>query len=85
VANQGSKAQPDDTVSVIDVASRQPAATIPSGRGAHGVAISDDGAQVFVSNIADGSIAVLDVASQSRRAVHRVGAGPNGITFMPAA
>lgn len=85
VANQGSKADPDETVSVIDVTTRQPVATIPSGRGAHGIAISHDGAMVFVSNIVDGSVAVLDVATQSRRAVHRVGAGPNGIAFLPAA
>lgn len=85
VANQGSKAEPDETVTVVDVTTRQPAATIPSGRGAHGIAISHDGALVFVSNIVDGSIAVLDVATQSRRTVHRVGAGPNGIAFLPSA
>jgi YVTN family beta-propeller protein len=85
VANQGSKSEPDETVSVIDVTTRQPAVAIRSGRGAHGIAMSQDGALVFVSNIVDGSIAVLDVATQSRRAVHRVGAGPNGIAFLPSA
>jgi YVTN family beta-propeller protein len=85
VANQGSKAAPDETVSVINVRTRQLAATIQSGRGAHGIAMSHDGALVFVSNIVDGSIAVLDVATQSRRTVYRVGAGPNGIVFLPSA
>jgi YVTN family beta-propeller protein len=85
VANQGSKTAPDETASVIDISSRALAATITSGQGAHGVAISNDGALVFVSNMFDGSVAVLDTATQSRRAVYRVGAGPNGIAFLPTA
>lgn len=82
VANQGTTAQPDDTVSVIDIDRRAVVATIQSGRGAHGVAISDDGRLVFVSNIADASVAVLDTEQRRRVTRFKVGAGPNGISFL---
>lgn len=81
VANQGTEAEPDETVSVIDVAGGAVVKTITAGKGAHGVTVSDDGAHVFVTNIVDGTVSEISVASQSVVRTHAVGKGPNGITF----
>jgi YVTN family beta-propeller protein len=85
VANQGSEAEPADTVSVIDVAAGTIVDTIRTGAGAHGVAVSDDGRFVFVTNIADGTVSVIDTASRAVVASYPVGAGPNGVTFLAEA
>jgi YVTN family beta-propeller protein len=55
--------------------------TITTGKGAHGVAVSDDGAYVFVTNIVDGTVSEISVARQSVVRTHAVGKGPNGVTF----
>ncbi|WP_087004730.1 YncE family protein [Rhizobium sullae] len=81
VANQGTDANPDDAVSVIDVASGAVAKTIRTGAGAHGVTVSADGAFVFVSNIVDGTVSQISVESRTVVGTHKVGKGPNGITF----
>lgn len=81
VANQGSEAEPDETVSVIDVASGAVVKTITTGKGAHGVTVSDAGDHVFVTNIVDGTVSEISVATQSVVRTHKVGEGPNGITF----
>lgn len=84
VANQGTEAEPDDKVSVIDVAKARVVQTIRTGKGAHGVTVSADGSFVFVTNIVDGTVSLIDVASQSVTATYKVGKGPNGITFRAA-
>jgi YVTN family beta-propeller protein len=81
VANQGTDAEPADTVLVIEVASGQVVDTIRTGRGAHGVAVSSDGAFVFITNIVDGTVSVIDTTARSVVATFRVGRGPNGITY----
>lgn len=83
VANQGTSKLPDDKVSVIDPSTGKILATIKVGKGAHGVAISSDGAYVFVSNIESGTFSVIDTASKQVVATHKVGAGPNGISYQP--
>lgn len=84
VANQGSSEKPDDRVSIVDLQTRQTIGSVITGKGAHGVVISSDGAYVFVSNIEAGSVSVIDTASRTVVATHRVGAGPNGISYAPA-
>lgn len=81
VANQGSSTEPDDRVSVVDPQTLKVIATLTTGKGAHGVAISRDGAYVFVSNLEAGTFSVIDSASRSVVASHTVGAGPNGISY----
>lgn len=81
VANQGSAAQPDERVSVVDPHSRQVLVTLVTGKGAHGVAISSDGAYVFVSNMLADSVSVIDTAARQVIATYPVGAGPNGISY----
>lgn len=81
VANQGSDAEPADTVSVIEVASGKVIDTIRTGMGAHGVVVTDDGAWVFVTNIVDGTVSAIEVATGNVVASFPVGRGPNGVTY----
>jgi YVTN family beta-propeller protein len=81
VANQGTEAEPADTVSVIDVATGSIVETIRTGAGAHGVTVSGDGGFVFVSNIVDGTVSMIASDSRSVIRTFAVGRGPNGITF----
>ncbi len=83
VANQGTEADPADTVSVIDTAAGAVVKTIRTGAGAHGVVVSDDGRFAFVTNIVDGTVSVVDVAAQAVINAFEVGDGPNGVTFKP--
>lgn len=82
VANQGTASRPADTVSVVDPQAGKVVATIKTGKGAHGVAISKDGRYVFVTNIEAATLSVIDTASNKVVATHRVGEGPNGVTFL---
>ena len=84
VANQGTDAAPNDTVSVIDTASGQVVNTLKTGPGAHGVSASADGAFVFVTNIADDSVSVIDVQRQEVIGSVPVGDKPNGIVHGPS-
>ncbi len=83
VANQGTDAEPADTVSVIDTAAGSVVDTIRTGRRAHGVGVSDDGAFVFVTNIVDDTVSVFDAMTLKVVATFAVGRGPNGITHRP--
>ncbi|ARP98054.1 cytochrome D1 domain-containing protein [Pseudorhodoplanes sinuspersici] len=83
VANQGTDAEPADTVSVIEVSTGSVIDTIRTGKGAHGVSVSDDGGSVFVSNIVDGTVSVIDTATRKVVSTFAVGRGPNGITYGP--
>jgi YVTN family beta-propeller protein len=82
VANQGSEADPDRCLCILDVERLQVAAQVPVGLGAHGVTVSPDGT-VFVSNIVEGTVSAVDPVGQRVMRTFRVGAGPNGITFRP--
>ncbi|RUW24213.1 hypothetical protein [Mesorhizobium sp. M1E.F.Ca.ET.041.01.1.1] len=84
VANQGTEAKANDTVSVIDVASSKVVKTIHTGAGAHGVTVSNGGAFVFVTNIVDGTVSMISVKDQAVLKSYAVGKGPNGITFQSA-
>lgn len=81
VANQGTEAEPADTVSVIEVATGTVVDTIRTGRGAHGVAVSADGRLVFVTNIMDATVSAIDTGTRQVVATYSVGAGPNGVTY----
>ena len=82
-ANQGTDAEPADTVSVIDTETKKVVATIQTGAGAHGVTISTDGQFVFVTNIVAGTVSAIDAKSRAVVATFTVGRGPNGITYTP--
>lgn len=83
VANQGTDAEPADTVSVIEISTGRVVDTIRTGKGAHGVSVGDDGAFVFVTNIVGGTVSVIDATTRKVVATFAVGRGPNGITYRP--
>lgn len=83
VANQGTPKKPGTTVSVIDLASMKVTATISTGAGAHGVVISRDGSQAFVTNTYANTVSVIDIAERKVIATVPVGKGPNGISILP--
>ncbi|AZO23900.1 MAG: hypothetical protein E5W38_02550 [Mesorhizobium sp.] len=83
VANQGTEAKPNDTVSVIDVASGKVVKTIHTGAGTHGVVVGND-AFVLVTNIVDGTVSLISVKDQAVLTSYAVGKGPNGITYQSA-
>lgn len=85
VANQGTETNPDNTVSVIETTNNNSVvATIETGKGAHGVVVSDDGRRAFITNIEDDTVSVIDTATQKVINNLKVGKGPNGITFRSA-
>ena len=85
VANMG-----DHTATLIDVASKRVVATLPTGQGAHEVAVSHDGRWAVVSNYGvrgapGNSLTVIDVpgaivARTITLAEHR---RPHGSVFLP--
>lgn len=82
VANQGSRKNPGNTVSVIDLANFS-TQQIPVGSGAHGVVVGTDGRHAYVSNLYANSVSVIDVQTRRSVATVPVGAGPNGISVTP--
>ena len=82
VANQGTETTPDSTVSVIDTRRNAVVETLITGRGAHGVVVSDDGSRVFIANSFANTVSVIDVASQRVIGSVAVGEKPGGITYL---
>lgn len=85
VANMG-----DNTATLIDVATRRVVATLPTGNGAHEVAVSNDGRWAVVSNYGvrgapGNSLTVIDVPSA--KVVRTIELGefrrPHGSAFLP--
>lgn len=81
VANQGTAASPDSTVSVIATDADSVVATLPSGRGAHGVAVSTDGTRAFVTNTFANSMTVIDAKALRPVRTITVGREPGGISY----
>ena len=73
----------DNTVSVIDTSTGSAIATIPVAAGPHGMAISKDGATVYLSGDGSSSLNVIDTASDKVTKTIEVGKKPNGITLTP--
>lgn len=79
----------DDTVSFIDLASREVKATLPTGDGPHEVAVSDDGKTAVVANYGDSakpgnSLSVIDVPG--KKVLRTIDLGtysrPHGIVWL---
>ena len=81
VANQGTRDKPSTTVSMIDTATFAVAATVETGKGAHGVVIESSSRYAYITNIYGSDVAVLDLAKRKVVAKIPTGAGPNGISF----
>ena len=73
----------DNTVSVIDIAAGAVVATLPVAAGPDGIAITPDGATVFVSGASAASVSVIDAATDKPLPAIDVGKGPQGLAITP--
>jgi YVTN family beta-propeller protein len=78
VANQGRAG-----VSIIDPIAMSEIGFLPTGQGAHGLAISRDTHSLYVSNRLDGTISVIDFATRKVVATWSVGGSPDMLQVSP--
>jgi YVTN family beta-propeller protein len=78
VADQGR-----DGVAVVDGARMRQTAFIPTGKGAHGFALSHDGRWLYVTNRLGGSISRIDVQSRAVTDTWNVGGSPDMVQVSP--
>jgi YVTN family beta-propeller protein len=71
----------DNTVSVIDTATRTVVATIPVAQGPHGMAITRDGRTVYVTGDGSSEMSVIDTATDKVVKTVEVGKTPNGVSL----
>ena len=69
----------DNTVSVIDTATKTVVATIAVGDEPQGVAFAPDGATAYVTNIKDNTVSVIDTATRTQTTTIAVGRSPQSI------
>jgi YVTN family beta-propeller protein len=72
VANQGSNG-----VSVVDARTVKVIRFIPTGNGAHGLALNRDATRLYVTNRRAGTISVISIASRRVIATWRIGGSPD--------
>jgi YVTN family beta-propeller protein len=68
-------------VTVIDTADLEPVAFIPTGKGHHEIAFSDDDRYAFVSNRDEGTLSVIDVGKLAKVADLETGPVPISLAF----
>ena len=79
VTNQG-----DNTISVINTASRKVVKTVRvNGVKPHNGAISKDGATLYVANVGTGTVSVFDTKTMAEVATLPAGKGCHGVTLSP--
>ena len=71
----------DSGVTVIDARRLVKVADIPTGKGGHDLAFSDDNRFAFVTNEGEGTVSVIDVAKLAELRRVAVGAGPLSIAW----
>jgi YVTN family beta-propeller protein len=81
VAFDGKGGDAASGVSVIDTRTLRKVADIPTGRGAHDLAFSDDNRFAFVTNEADGTVSVIEVARLAEVRDVPVGARPTSVAW----
>ncbi len=78
VANQGRHG-----VSIVDPIAMREIGFLPTGQGAHGMAISRDTASLYVTNRLAGTIAVIDFATGTIGATWYIGGSPDMVQVSP--
>lgn len=81
VANQGTEDAPANSVSVVDLASKEVTDTIETGKGSHGVVTSPDNKRLYVTNMYDNTVSVIDTENNEVIETVKVGTTPNGISI----
>lgn len=69
-----------DGVSIVDPDAMTELDFLPTGNGAHGLAVSRDGGHLYVSNRRAGTISVIDFATRAVVATWDVGGSPDMLT-----
>lgn len=72
----------DDTLSVIDLASREVIATVTTGDYPHGQRLSPDGRVIWVANVNSGNVSVIDTSTLKEVARIDVGLTPVQVGFL---
>lgn len=73
-----------DLVKVFDVGTLSPlAGGIPTGARPQGIAVTPDGAKVYVANHGENSVTVIDAAADTATTTVAVGAAPLGVAISP--
>lgn len=83
VANQGSEDAPSNSISKIDIWTKEVVATIETGKGAHGVVTSPDNQFVYVTNMFENTVSVIENAQNKVIETISVDKVPNGISVTP--
>ncbi len=84
VANQGREQRPDNRISIVPIRGATNTRHVVTGSGAHGVAVSENGSLVAVTNTYANSLTVIDGVSIKVLDTLEVGAAPNGVTMSTA-
>lgn len=84
VANQGTKDDPSETVSILDATSLKTLSTVTTGTGAHGVVIDPASRFAYITNVWSNDVAVIDLSTRKVTSRIDVGDEPNGISFSTA-
>jgi YVTN family beta-propeller protein len=71
----------DNSVSVIDTDAGKVVATVPVGTGPHGMAVSPDGRNVYVSGDLASTVSVIDTTSDRVAQTIEVGKAPHGLAM----
>src|SRR5258708_22614017 len=71
----------DNAVAVIDTGTNTVIKTIPVPTGPHGIVITPDGLNVYVSSDGDSKVSVIDTASDAITATIEVGKTPHGLAI----
>lgn len=71
------------TVAVIDVASSSVSASVTVGRKPQGMAVTPDGAKLYVANNLDNTVSVIDTGTNAVIATFTVGLAPLGVAISP--
>lgn len=73
-----------DKVYKIDLESKTVVTTITAGEGPHGVAISKDGSEVYITNLVSGDISIIDTKTDQVIKTIEIGEAPNGVSVWEA-
>jgi YVTN family beta-propeller protein len=74
----------NNTVSVIDIATKNVTATVPAGSHPFGVAVTPNGANVYVANQNSNNVSAIDTATNNVTANTSLGLyGPSGVAVSP--
>jgi len=73
----------DNTVSVVDLATKMVIGVIGTGRYPHGLRMSPDGREVYIANVQDGTLSVIDAIGLAELTRIPVGNTPVQVGFIP--